>query len=77
MPGCGTVCTVQCVWALALAHRRRRGSHDRRAWELEQRVIALMRGLLRAMLRQASKVERFKVSLDPRRSAREIRQQQR
>ena len=59
------VYSVQCVWALALAHRRRRGSHDRRAWELEQRVIALMRGLLRAMLRQANKVERFKVSLDP------------
>ena len=59
------VYSVQCVWALALAHRRRHGSHDRRAWELEQRVIALMRGLLRAMLRQASKVERFKVSLDP------------
>ena len=48
-----------------MAHRRRHGAHDRRAWELEQRVIALMRGLLRAMLRQARKVERFKVSLDP------------
>ena len=59
------VYSVQCVWALAMAHRRRHGAHDRRAWELEQRVISLMRGLLRAMLRQAGKVERFKVSLDP------------
>ena len=59
------VYSVQCVWALALAHRRHRGATDRRAWELEQHVIALMRGLLRAMLRQAGKVERFKHSLDP------------
>ena len=59
------VYSVQCVWALALAHRRHRGGTDRRAWELEQHVIALMRGLLRAMLRQAGKVERFKHSLDP------------
>jgi phosphorylase kinase alpha/beta subunit len=59
------VYSIQCVWALAMAHRNRPGNHDQRAWELEQRVIALMRGLLRAMLRQADKVERFKRSLDP------------
>ena len=59
------VYSVQCVWALSLAIRRQRGGQNSRAWELEQRVIALMRGLLRAMLRQAGKVERFKHSLDP------------
>ena len=59
------VYSIQCVWALSLSIRRHRGERDSRAWELEQRVIALMRGLLRAMLRQAGKVERFKHSLDP------------
>jgi phosphorylase kinase alpha/beta subunit len=58
------VYSVQCVWGLALAHRRLRGD-CRRAYELEQRVVQLMRGLLRSMLRQAPKVERFKHSLDP------------
>ena len=59
------VYSIQCVWALSLAIRRHRGAQNSRAWELEQRVIALMRGLLRAMLHQAGKVERFKHSLDP------------
>ena len=59
------VYSIQCVWALSLAIRRHQGGQNSRAWELEQRVIALMRGLLRAMLRQAEKVERFKHSLDP------------
>ena len=57
------VYSIQCVWGLALAHRRLRGS-SRRAFELEQRVLQLMRGLLNAMLRQAAKVERFKHSLN-------------
>ena len=59
------VYSIQCVWGLTLAHRRRDGNSSPRAWELEQRVVALMRGLLRSMLRQANKVERFKSSLDP------------
>ena len=58
------VYSIQCVWGLALAHRRLRGP-CRRSFELEQRVLQLMRGLLAAMLRQAAKVERFKGSLDP------------
>ncbi len=58
------VYSIQCVWGLAMAHRRLNGS-CRRAHELEQRVLQLMRGLLAAMLRQAAKVERFKASLDP------------
>ncbi|MFO0119834.1 MAG: glycoside hydrolase family 15 protein, partial [Cyanobium sp.] len=56
------VYSVQCVWGLSLAYRRLRGP-CRRAFELEQRVLQLMRGLLSAMLRQAAKVERFKTSL--------------
>lgn len=59
------VYSIQCVWGLARAHHRVHGSGSCRAWELEQRVIALMRGLMRSMLRQAEKVERFKESLDP------------
>jgi phosphorylase kinase alpha/beta subunit len=58
------VYSIQCVWGLALAYRRL-GGHDTRAFELEQRVLQLMRGLLTAMLRQAAKVERFKTSLAP------------
>ncbi|AKN62436.1 phosphorylase kinase [Synechococcus sp. WH 8020] len=60
------VYSIQCVWGLAIAHRRLyRGSTTQRSWELEQRVLGLMRGLLNSMMRQASKVERFKYSLDP------------
>ena len=58
------VYSIQCVWGLALAHRRLSGATTR-GLELEQRVLQLMRGLLNAMLRQAHKVERFKHSLDP------------
>ncbi|EDY39284.1 phosphorylase kinase alpha subunit [Cyanobium sp. PCC 7001] len=57
------VYSIQCVWGLALAYRRQFGA-CRRAFELEQRVLQLMRGLMNAMLRQAAKVERFKHSLD-------------
>ena len=56
--------SIQCVWGLAIAHRRQQGACQR-CWELEQRVVDLMRGLLNAMMRQAEKVERFKSSLDP------------
>jgi len=56
--------SIQCVWGLAIASRRLQGP-CRRAHELEQRVLQLMRGLLSAMLRQAARVERFKTSLDP------------
>ena len=56
------VYSIQCVWGLSLAYRRQRGA-CRRAHELEQRVLQLMRGLLSAMLRQAAKVERFKTTL--------------
>lgn len=58
------VYSIQCVWGLAIAHRKLLGPCQR-SWELEQRVVDLMRGLLSAMLRQSEKVERFKHSLDP------------
>ena len=66
MPGCGTA-SIRCSASggLALAHRREQGQNSLRAWELEQRVVALMRGLMRSMMRQAEKVERFKQSLNP------------
>ena len=57
------VYSIQCVWGLALAYRRLGGA-GRLAFEREQQVLQLMRGLLNAMLRQAGKVERFKTSLD-------------
>ena len=56
--------SIQCVWALGIAHRNLQGPCQR-SWELEQRVVDLMRGLLNAMMRQSAKVERFKSSLDP------------
>ena len=59
------VYSIQCVWGLAIAHRRLHRGTTQRSWELEQRVLGLMRGLLNSMMRQASKVERFKYSLDP------------
>tara|TARA_B100001093_G_scaffold519644_1_gene609629 strand:+ start:3873 stop:7058 length:3186 start_codon:yes stop_codon:yes gene_type:complete len=59
------VYSIQCVWGLAIAHRRLHGTTTQRSWELEQRVLGLMRGLLNCMMRQAAKVERFKYSLDP------------
>ncbi|MEB3193830.1 MAG: glycoside hydrolase family 15 protein [Cyanobacteriota bacterium] len=58
------VYSIPCVWGLAMAHRRQSGP-CRRAFELEQRVLQLMRGLLTAMMRQAPKVERFKRTLGP------------
>ena len=51
--------TIQAVWGMALAWRRQ-GGRPQRVFELEQSVLALMRGLLRSMMGQAAKVERFK-----------------
>lgn len=58
------VYTIQAVWGLAFAWRRE-GSKPQRVFELEESVLALMRGLLRALMGQATKVERFKQSLKP------------
>src|SRR5690606_24553540 len=58
------VYSILAVWGLALAYRQLDEDHGRR-YELEQRTIHLMRGLLRSMMAQASKVESFKVSRQP------------
>ncbi|MBD2027925.1 glycoside hydrolase family 15 protein [Leptolyngbya sp. FACHB-711] len=55
------VYSILAVWGLGLAYRK--VNDDRgRAYELEYSVVKLMRGLLFAMMRQAHKVEKFKVS---------------
>jgi phosphorylase kinase alpha/beta subunit len=53
------VYSILAVWGLALAYRKL--DDDRgRTYELEQSVVKLMRGLLFATMRQATKVEQFK-----------------
>ncbi len=55
------VYSILAVWGLALAYRKL--DRDRgRTYELEQSVVKLMRGLLFAMMQQAQKVEKFKVT---------------
>src|SRR4249920_185367 len=56
------VYSILAIWALALAYRRVDAAA---AAPLAASVVKLMRGLLGAMMRQASKVERFKQTQDP------------
>ncbi|XP_069841933.1 phosphorylase b kinase regulatory subunit alpha, skeletal muscle isoform isoform X3 [Dendropsophus ebraccatus] len=58
------VYTVLAVWGLSLAYRKNadRDEDKAKAYELEQNVVKLMRGLLQCMIRQVSKVEEFKYS---------------
>lgn len=58
------VYTILAVWGLALAYRKLDADQGR-TYELEHSVIKLMRGLLFAMMRQADKVEKFKVTQAP------------
>ncbi|HKO91474.1 MAG TPA: glycoside hydrolase family 15 protein, partial [Polyangiaceae bacterium] len=58
------VYSILAVWGLALAYRAL-DDDGGRGYELEHRTIHLMRGLLRSMMGQASKVEAFKYSRDP------------
>jgi phosphorylase kinase alpha/beta subunit len=58
------VYSILAVWGLALAYRKQDGNQER-AYELEHSVIKLMRGLLYSMMRQADKVEKFKVTQAP------------
>ncbi|MCU0568328.1 MAG: glycoside hydrolase family 15 protein [Oculatellaceae cyanobacterium Prado106] len=58
------VYSILAVWGLALAYRKQ-DDNQGRTYELEHSVIKLMRGLLFAMMRQAPKVERFKVTQAP------------
>jgi phosphorylase kinase alpha/beta subunit len=58
------VYSILAAWGLALAYRKIDNDQGH-AYELEHSVIKLMRGLLFAMMRQADKVEKFKVTQDP------------
>jgi phosphorylase kinase alpha/beta subunit len=58
------VYSILAVWGLGLAYRQVEADEGRR-FELEQSVVKLMRGLLFAMMRQAEKVETFKVTQSP------------
>ncbi|MBW4660394.1 MAG: glycoside hydrolase family 15 protein [Drouetiella hepatica Uher 2000/2452] len=58
------VYSILAVWGLAIAYRKLDADQGR-TYELEQSVVKLMRGLLFAMMRQASKVERFKATQHP------------
>ncbi|XP_056011600.1 probable phosphorylase b kinase regulatory subunit alpha isoform X5 [Ostrea edulis] len=56
------VYAILSVWALALAYRKTADLDEDRAkaYELEQSVVKLMRGLLRCMMTQVEKLEKFK-----------------
>lgn len=58
------VYSILAVWGLALAYRKVDADRGR-TFELEHSVVKLMRGLLFAMMRQAQKVEQFKVTQLP------------
>ncbi|CAK6981726.1 phosphorylase b kinase regulatory subunit alpha%2C skeletal muscle isoform isoform X13 [Scomber scombrus] len=52
------------VWALSLAYRKNadRDEDKAKAYELEQSVVKLMRGVLQCIMRQLDKLEKFKYS---------------
>ncbi|XP_066212944.1 phosphorylase b kinase regulatory subunit alpha, skeletal muscle isoform isoform X4 [Saccopteryx leptura] len=58
------VYSILAVWGLGLAYRKNadRDEDKAKAYELEQSVVKLMRGLLNCMIRQVDKVESFKYS---------------
>ncbi|XP_078602491.1 phosphorylase b kinase regulatory subunit alpha, liver isoform-like isoform X5 [Branchiostoma floridae x Branchiostoma japonicum] len=53
---------IMAVWGLSLAYRKTADMDEDRAkaYELEQSVVKLMRGLLQCMMRQVDKLEKFK-----------------
>ncbi|GAC14716.1 glycoside hydrolase family 15 protein [Aliiglaciecola lipolytica] len=58
------VYSILAVWGLALAYRQL-DDDGGRGFELQQRTVKLMRGLLRSMMSQSAKVEAFKKSRSP------------
>ncbi|XP_060231528.1 phosphorylase b kinase regulatory subunit alpha, skeletal muscle isoform isoform X3 [Meriones unguiculatus] len=58
------VYSILAVWGLGMAYRKNadRDEDKAKAYELEQSVVKLMRGLLHCMMRQVDKVESFKYS---------------
>ncbi|MEP1448789.1 MAG: glycoside hydrolase family 15 protein [Paraglaciecola sp.] len=58
------VYSILAVWGLALAYRNL-DDDGGRGFELQQRTVKLMRALLRSMMAQSAKVEKFKKSRQP------------
>ncbi|MFT4789628.1 MAG: phosphorylase kinase alpha/beta subunit [Paraglaciecola sp.] len=58
------VYSILAVWGLALAYRNLDDDQGR-GFELQQRTIKLMRGLLSSMMAQSAKVEEFKKTRNP------------
>ncbi|XP_076018570.1 phosphorylase b kinase regulatory subunit alpha, skeletal muscle isoform isoform X2 [Genypterus blacodes] len=58
------VYSILSVWGLSQAYRRNadRDEDKAKAYELEQSVVKLMRGVLQCIMRQLDKVEKFKYS---------------
>ncbi|XP_031440635.1 phosphorylase b kinase regulatory subunit alpha, skeletal muscle isoform isoform X2 [Clupea harengus] len=58
------VYSIVSVWGLSLAYRKNadRDEDKAKAYELEQSVVKLMRGVLQCIMRQLDKVEKFKYS---------------
>ncbi|KAL8604077.1 hypothetical protein ACOMHN_024902 [Nucella lapillus] len=61
------VYSIMAVWGLALAYRKTADLDEDRAkaYELEKAVVMLMRGLLRSMMMQSDKLEKFKTTQSP------------
>lgn len=58
------VYSILAVWGLSLSYKKFNPDHHR-THILSQSVVKLMRGLLTSMMKQASKVEKFKFTLEP------------
>ncbi|CAB1327477.1 unnamed protein product [Coregonus sp. 'balchen'] len=61
------VYSILAVWGLGMAYRKNadRDEDKAKAYELEQSVVKLMQGLLQCMMRQVTKVEKFKHTQSP------------
>ncbi|XP_069129417.1 probable phosphorylase b kinase regulatory subunit alpha isoform X5 [Argopecten irradians] len=59
--------SIMAVWGLAQAYKKNADLDEDRAktYELEQAVVKLMRGLLRCMMMQVDKLEKFKYTQSP------------
>ncbi|XP_060588940.1 probable phosphorylase b kinase regulatory subunit alpha isoform X4 [Ruditapes philippinarum] len=58
------VYSILAVWGLSLAYRKTADLDEdlAKAYELEQSVVKLMRGLMRSMMLQMNKLEKFKIT---------------
>jgi len=61
------VYSILAVWALSMAYKKYTDMDEDKAktYELEQRCVKLMRGLLFSMMQQKDKLEKFKISQNP------------